>query len=103
MFSDIAWTSPSLTVGAPCFSRTVVSALIQRFSLPESCDLYKETIKVTNFRCFKETMLMLRQPSESADANDDPKLHCRDVNLLLGDIDAGKTSILKAFASKTQP
>lgn len=74
------------------------SALIRRFSLPESCDVYIETIKVTNFRCFKETMLKLRHPSESADAKDDPKLHYRNVNLLIGDNGAGKTSILKALA-----
>ncbi len=43
-------------------------------------------------------MLKLRHPSESADAADSPNLRCRNVNLLLGDNGAGKTSILTALA-----
>lgn len=58
--------------------------------------MYIDSIRIKNFRCFKDAELQLRHPSENPKAF--PDLRCRNVNLLLGDNGAGKSSILRALA-----
>jgi predicted ATP-binding protein involved in virulence len=55
--------------------------------------VYIENLRISNFRCFRDVALHLRHPDERKAA-----LKCRNINLLLGDNGAGKSSVLKALA-----
>jgi predicted ATPase len=59
--------------------------------------VYVEKITIKNLRVFKEATLSLRFP-EDVSSSGRMKLYCPNVNLILGDNGAGKSSILKAIA-----
>lgn len=58
--------------------------------------MYIESVRIRNLRCFRDTSLTLRHPSE--DPKKYPDLRFRNVNLLLGDNGSGKTSVMRALA-----
>ncbi len=61
--------------------------------------MYIERLKIRNLRCFKSAELALRFPGEKSEAASQVVLP--NVNLLLGDNGAGKTTVLKALALAT--
>jgi predicted ATPase len=58
--------------------------------------MYIENVRIKNLRCFRESSLQLRHPSE--DPKKHPDLRFRNVNLLLGDNGSGKTSVMRSLA-----
>jgi len=56
--------------------------------------MYIRSLKIGGLRCFKSTEIHLRYPGEDGL----PHLHARNVNLLLGDNGAGKSTVLHAAA-----
>lgn len=59
--------------------------------------MYVQSIKIKNLRCFEETELSLQYPGRQRD--NPPPLP--NINLLLGNNGAGKTTVLKAIALAT--
>lgn len=59
--------------------------------------MYVRNLKIRNLRCFEEAELNLQYPGR--ESNDAPRLP--NINLLLGNNGAGKTTVLKAIALAT--
>jgi predicted ATPase len=57
--------------------------------------MYVNSIKIKNFRCFRETEITLQNP----DSNNSLKF--KNINILLGNNGSGKSSILRALALST--
>jgi energy-coupling factor transporter ATP-binding protein EcfA2 len=59
--------------------------------------MYVRSLKINSLRCFGSADLTLQYPARK----DVSPLHARNVNLLLGDNGAGKTTVLRALALAT--
>jgi len=60
--------------------------------------MYIDSIKLTNFRTFRESEITFVHPDRRFSKNDVPKPLLPNVNLLLGNNGFGKTTLLKAIA-----
>lgn len=78
---------PAGIIGVPCLAPAG-----RRGSVAEDLIVYADTLSIYDFKCFGKAVLRLHHPRRRND------LRLKNVNLVLGDNGAGKSSVLRALA-----